>query len=205
MITVGIDYSMSCPGITVHHGVEWTHENCEFYFFIKPKAKIDYERYEGDLGYNVYGKVQPWEYSSEEERYHTIMRWAMDIVLPPGRHPKDVYIGLEGYSMGSKGQVFQIGENTGILKHEVYMRGCPVKIYSPNTIKLFGGKHGHADKQKMYDCFMEETKIPIKEILKFKRNKIDSPLADLIDSYSICKKRFYDERGYIDGTSGSKA
>ncbi len=44
---------------------------------------------------------------------------------------------LEGYSFGSKGKVFHIAENTGILKYKIHNMGVPLEVIPPTTVKKF--------------------------------------------------------------------
>ena len=97
-------------------------------------------------------------------------------------------IALEGYSFGSKGhRLFQIAENTGVLKYKLYQAGIPVEVLPPSQVKKFATKKGNANKEKMYDAFLEETGVDLmKEITPLKKD-IGNPVSDIIDSYYICK------------------
>lgn len=192
MKIAGIDYSMTSPGICVHDmDKPFTFENCKFYF-LTDKKYLD-----GKLLHNVYGKyLNKKDYQTDIGRFDAICQWAihkMEIYF----HSTTSEIALEGYSMGSRGRVFNIGENTGILKHQILYHGWPLTIYSPKEIKMFAVNNtpldfsavnkNKIDKYHMYDIFLEETGTDLQQILTPKKKKIDSPVSDIVDSYYICK------------------
>lgn len=100
------------------------------------------------------------------------------------------FIAFEGYSMASKGRVFDIAEFTGSIKRDLYELYKNIRIYEPTTVKKFFSGHGHADKISMYDSFIA-SKIPYKYSIKDLPvvNKKDgtSPTSDLIDSFAVCE------------------
>lgn len=175
MRIAGIDYSMTCPAVTVIDLEEtetFSYDMCKFYYYIdKKKFDLQVEPF--------YGKLQT-VYNSQMERFNLISDWAMELV-------KDCdFVGLEDYSMGSKGKVFHIAENTGILKYKLWKSGIKFETYPPSIIKKFATDKGNADKFKMQDSFISETGIDIKPILG-QTEKQWSPSGDIIDSYYIAK------------------
>lgn len=102
------------------------------------------------------------------------------------------YVGIEGYSYGSFGINFEIGEFAGLIKHHLYEKEAKIRIYDINTIKLFATGSGSADKLAMYEAFL---KLPLKDrydisdlppIPLQKRKKGVSPTSDVVDSFQIC-------------------
>ena len=49
--------------------------------------------------------------------------------------PVHAEIILEGYAFAAQGQVFNIGENTGLLKHKLYKNNLNTQIVTPTEIK----------------------------------------------------------------------
>ena len=183
---------MTSPGICLHDmDKPFTFENCKFYF-LTDKKYLD-----GKLMHNVHGKyLDKKDYKTDIERFDAICQWAihkMELYF----HSTTSEVALEGYSMGSKGRVFNIGENTGILKHQILSYGWPLTIYSPKEIKMFAVNNSPIDfsdfnknkilKPEMFDIFLEETGTDLQAILTPKKKKIDSPVGDIVDSYYICK------------------
>ena len=94
--------------------------------------------------------------------------------------PDGAIVALEGYAMGATGQVFNIAENTAILKHTLYKRGINVVIVPPTELKKHATGKGNADKDKMEEAFIQKTGVDIKQILNTKQL---SPANDMIDAF----------------------
>ena len=93
---------------------------------------------------------------------------------------------IEGYSFGSKGQgLFQIAENCGILKYRLLEKGYSYNTVVPSVVKKGATGKGNADKDKMYEAFVKETKIDLKKL--FDTDKVGNPISDIVDSYFIQK------------------
>ena len=171
----GIDYSLTCPGIFV--GSRAGFQNGKAFFFRKPKSKKN--TMEGVYGDNVFAMDQPIKYNSEIERFSEISDWAIGVVKQMG---VDTVV-LEGYAMAARGRVFNIAENTAILKYKLWNMGVDVHIVSPSTNKkAFSGK-GNAKKEDMYEAFQHETGVDLAELLGVKSK--DSPVSDIVDAYSL--------------------
>ena len=170
MIIAGIDYSMSCPSLCIFDTeLDFNFHNCHFYYLIDKKTKII------DEG-NIHGEY----YSKDSEnvkRFDHISNWAVNIL----DEQKVNHVFLEGYSMGSRGRVFHIAENTGVLKQKIYERGINFEVIPPSTWKKEVVGKGNADKQYVY----ESMNVDLKSI--FKSKSITSPINDIADSYFICK------------------
>ena len=122
-----------------------------------------------------------WE--TPEERYDFISDWALDILISNGIE----LVAIEDYSYGSKGKVFHIAENTGLLKWKIWNADIEYKLIAPTEIKKFATGKGNANKEKMYESFLQETSRNLQEELVIKSEKIGNPTSDIVDSYYICK------------------
>ena len=73
MIIAGIDYSMSCPSLCIFDTeLDFTFQNCDFYYLIDKKTKIIEEG-------NIHGEY----YSKDSEnvkRFDHISNWAITIL-----------------------------------------------------------------------------------------------------------------------------
>ena len=170
----GIDYSLTCPAITVGNKKDFA--QCKSFFYTNTN------KYVGAFG-NVYGlKMQPYE--SEIERYDNLSEWAIAILLKFGVRS----VIIEGYSMGSKGRVFHIAENTGILLYKLWLNGIEFRSVAPTSLKKsFSGK-GNSNKEQMVESFIKQTSIQLP-------TKMDcavgsSPVADVVDSYAAYLENF---------------
>lgn len=171
---VGIDYSMSSPAICVHVGDEWSIDNCKFYFLTqKKKCVIQLQHFHGDYQF---------DFSTQQERFEKISSWAVDKI------PDHAEVFIEGYAYASKGVVFHIGENTGLLKHKLWSTGAAFVEVSPPAIKKFATGKGTANKLAMYESFVADTQMDISSIIHC--NEGDSPMSDVIDAYYVAKFGF---------------
>jgi len=175
MRIVGIDYSMTCPAITIHDTNNFFQfSNCQcFYLCSKlPNTSLP----------NIHS-TKLLDFDDNESRFDHIASWAMNCIGPDD----DITVYLEGYAMGAKGLVFNIAENTAILKHNLWRRGITISVVPPTVIKKFGFGKGNAKKEQMYEAFFKETQVPLMKMYQPKAKKVGSPVGDLVDSYFICK------------------
>jgi Holliday junction resolvasome RuvABC endonuclease subunit len=83
-------------------------------------------------------------------------------------------------------QCFTSGAVQGAL-HERKCKTYPVNVSSWK--KAVVGK-GNADKQMMYDSFVQDTGASLRLTITPDKKEITSPVSDVVDSYFICKKLF---------------
>ena len=85
--------------------------------------------------------------------------------------------------------VRSIAENTGLLKHKMWKNKIPFKSFPPTVIKKFATGKGNANKEVMYEAFVDELLTPtdLKERLTPKATKVRNPISDLVDAYFIAK------------------
>ena len=165
---VGIDYSLTSPCVCVNDG-----EKIMFYYLTRKKKHL------GKIADNIIGEEHQ-EYNTPIERFSNISSWVIS------KLPKSIKVFIEGYSFGSKGQaLFQIAENCGILKYKLQERNISYDIIVPSVVKKGATGKGNADKDKMYEAFVKETKIDLKKL--FDTDKVGNPISDIADSYFIQK------------------
>lgn len=175
----GIDYSLTCPCVAIYCGDadKFSFEACRFFYL------IDSKKYAEDfLNHQIQGDMMPL-WSNDEERYNEISAWAVAILMK--EEIKSVTI--EGYSMGSKGRVFNLAENCGVLKHKIWRAGKKIDIVPPTTVKKFATGKGNSDKDKMFEAFLLETGVDIQKIICPDKAKVGSPVGDIVDAYYILK------------------
>ena len=166
---------MSCPAMCLM-GDSPTFDDCKF-FYLTGVKKAE--------GIFLKGKITGTlhkEYYSEQERFDDISDFFLTKI--PMKPLPD--IAIEDYSFGSKGRVFNIAENTGLLKHKLWEVGYKFNVVAPTTVKKFATGKGNADKEKMYEAFVKETGIDISKIM-FPDRALGSPVSDIVDSYYIAK------------------
>lgn len=180
MIVCGIDYSLTSPAITVHQGDQWSVDNCRFYYMsTKQKNLVDTNMFHGTL----YPK-----FDSDTQRYDNLSRWSIGMVATADK------AFIEGYAFGAVGRVFQIAENTGLLKYFMWKRGVPFDVFAPSEIKKHATGKGNATKDKLYDAFVIETGVDIRQELGIINLNDWNPVSDIVDSYYIAKLGFMKEK-----------
>jgi len=171
---LGVDLSLTSPALCIHRGDQFNFSNCEFFFMTKFEKYL----YKHTI---LHGETFV-DYSCDSERYSNIGQWVLDIAK--FNNVDKVFI--EDYSYGSVGRVFNIAENGGVLKFLLWRSFVPYEGIPPTVIKKFATGKGNADKQKMEEAFLEETKFDVRDVLGMPA-KNWNPSSDLIDSYFICK------------------
>ena len=191
---IGIDYSLSSPGVCVNTSEdEFQYEDCKFYYLTNTK------KYEGTFKEKMafgtsdveYIGTQHKQYVSEPERYNNIANWAIDIIksqpqLMIGKlWEKKPIIQIEDYSFGSTGRAFHIAENLGLLKYKLKIEcGWDYTLIAPSVIKKFATDKGNANKELMVGAFKEDTGVNLGELFD---SSVKSPITDVADAYFICK------------------
>jgi len=175
----GIDYSLTSPAICiaeVRDENKIKFEDCRFHY-IKQKKN------QNSVG--VFNGYDYPKYSDEMERYENLAEWVIERIRWYNGRVKCVY--LEDYAFAATGRVFNIAENTGILKHRLKKNNFKFKTIPPTVIKKYASGKGNANKELMYETFLKETKIDLQSQLTPKSTKIINPVSDIIDSYYIAK------------------
>ena len=190
---IGIDYSLSSPGICVNTSEEeFRYEDCKFYYLTNTK------KYEGTFKEKMAFGTSAVEYigaphrpySSEPERYNNIANWAIDIIklygdAKTGINRINPTIQIEDYSFGSTGRVFHIAENLGLLKYKLKIEcGWEYTLIAPSVIKKFATDKGNANKEIMLSAFQGDTGVNLAELFE---SSAKSPISDVVDAYFICK------------------
>ena len=104
-------------------------------------------------------------------------------------------VAVEGYAFAATGRVFDVAENTGLLKYKLWSTETPFNTVSPPTVKKFATGSGAATKDKMHDAWMKDTGINLHEELTPKRERVGNPVSDIVDSYFICKHLYFSMQG----------
>jgi len=177
-VIAGIDYSLTSPAICVHPGAGVTGsfclDSCVMYYF------TDKKKMSGSNGRMTGTLMDEW--TSDQQRYDMIASWAVGVC----KKHRVTHAFIEGYSYGSTGRVFNIAENVGVLKHQLWQNNIKIDVVPPTTVKKLATGKGNADKAKMEVAFIEQTSYNVKSILGASPSTWN-PSSDIIDSYYICK------------------
>ena len=187
---IGIDYSLSSPGVCVNTSEgEFDYEDCTFYFLTNTK-KYDATFCRPFVTNVRYIGTSHKPYTSEPERYSQIADWAINIIksygdATTGMNRIKPTIQIEDYSYGSTGRVFHIAENLGLLKYKLKMEcGWDYTLLPPSVIKKFATDKGNANKDLMLDAFEKDTGTNLAQVFD---TTSKSPVSDVADAYFICK------------------
>ena len=182
MRIAGIDYSLTSPAICVWKSIDdrlFNFDDCALYYLEIPKRRGPTPH--GIL--NIHADPYP-EWETEEERHELLSKWTMSIIT-------GCEVFIEGYAFATSGtsHVRSIAENTGLLKHKMYKVKQSFTSVPPTVIKKYATGKGNANKEGMYEAFVDELLTPtdLKERLTPKATKVKNPVSDLVDSYFICK------------------
>ena len=191
MIVAGIDLSYTSPGICIFDdALDPTFENLKFFNLKEDKTRNDIKKC-GIFG-NIQIDIQP-KWTCAEERYSINAKWLTNILAKHGVTD----VALEGYAMGARaGLVFNIAENTSLVKQYLFHNGIAFETPSPTSVKkVFTGK-GNAKKEQMVDRFHELfPHVQLDKVLGIK--EYAKPIDDLVDgfanltTYSKLTKRFF--------------
>lgn len=174
---VGIDYSMTCPaGVCIDMSTPADFASTKFIYVMDSKKKSPLK--------NIEAVPYP-ETDSQEARFdflaQTFVGW---IEMETGG---DVEVWLEDYAFNARGKVFHIGENTGLLKHHLWMKGMKFHVIAPTVAKKHGTGKGTADKPAMYESFSKSINMDLKSVYGSKMKGTGSPFSDLADAYFIAQ------------------
>jgi len=179
---VGVDFSLSSPAICIIPADEELDiSKCHFVNIQGTK------KYSGDyihpngLTINIDRLPNLKTFESREERLNYLRGW-FDISLP--YHIRNFYI--EGYSMGSVGQISTICEIGGIIRNLVFdSYGCDIIEFPPTTIKKVFAGVGNASKEEMIDTFVQRTNLDLSEVIGNDIDYYAGLITDLTDSFAV--------------------
>lgn len=174
MIVVGIDYSLTSPCVCIARDKTFSNS---FFYFLNDRKTV-----QGKF-HHILGE-QHEEYMTDQERYENIASWVLTILAEFKK--EEVVILIEDYSFGSKGKVFNLAENCGILKYMLYKNGYKFFTVPPTVVKKYATGKGNATKEKMYEAFLNETFIDLHSIIS-PTTKLGSPTTDIVDAWYIAK------------------
>lgn len=178
----GIDYSLTCPAITVSKSKNF--KDCKTFYYTDKKKVV------GKFKNEIYG-IQHVPYESQMERIDNISKWAMSII----NKFNVKYACVEDYSFGSKGRVFHLAENTGLLKWNLWKANIKVITPKPTEVKKYFTGKGNANKDAMYESFLIKTSVDLTLILDQKPDS--NPISDIVDSYAMLCYMIDSEGGIV--------
>ena len=172
----GVDYSLTSPAICVWKSEDdriFDFDSCDVYYL--ETASRQRTTTHGIL--NLHSEIYP-EWETEEQRHDLLSDWAMSIL-------QGCEVFIEGYAFATSGKshVRSVAENTGLLKHKLYKNNLHPHIVTPTEIKKWATGKGNASKTDMYNAFVDQTGVELKDILECEPES--NPLSDVVDAFLI--------------------
>lgn len=175
MRLVAFDYSITGPAACVWDDSEpFGFPTCRFHFLTSRK------KWATRIAPNIHGTLFPEVRGTDERRFDWISDWAMECASGA------TVAAIEGYAFGARGRVFNLAENTGLLKHKLHRAGIPIHVVEPTKVKKIGSGMGNASKERMCDAFTAETGIDMKALFG-QSGDLGSPVTDVVDAYFVAK------------------
>ena len=165
----GIDYSITSPAFTIYDGSTFN----TFYLVARDRDLVLGRETSETLNPKLYPK-----YSTDMERYSRLASWVCDELMWQHRP----YCAIENYAYAATGRVFNIGENTGILKYKLHQNRLMYETVTPQIVKKFATGKGNAKKVDMAEAFTKETGLDLTGIKQW---------SDISDSYWISRWLYY--------------
>ena len=171
---IGVDLSLISPALCYFKGEEFNFEQCEFFFMSKNKKLCSPRP-------PVYGRLIE-DYLTDIDRYVQISAWVFECV----DHVTPDHIFIEDYAFASTGRVFNIAENCGILKYNLWKAGFGFSCIPPTVVKKVATGKGNANKAAMEIAFKQQTGFDFRKHLQLSQSATN-PVSDIIDSYYVAK------------------
>jgi Holliday junction resolvasome RuvABC endonuclease subunit len=172
MPILGIDYSVTSPSICV------LHENQYYWFCFRQLKKHT-------IKYNNVVMIEYPEYKSPEQRYDKLATLLLEAIESKLGKPYTAYI--EDFAFSASGKITGLAEATGVLKHKLYKKECPVTPFIASSVKKHGSGKGNASKREMVDAFKKDVGDIYTwfDLVDDGKEKIPSPISDCVDAYYV--------------------
>jgi len=180
MVLVGIDYSITSPGVVMlrTYGSDEVVGELSWFGFTSVKKHV--ASFSDLLVY-----VKKDMFVSDMERYEFMAKTILDRIKEFAKDD-EVIVAIEGYALGSSnGLIFNIAEATAILKYNIWNAGYKLRVYDIGAIKKFGCGSGNGDKVSMGKAFAVASDC-MKPVL-WDLEEYKSPRADIVDAYWIAQ------------------
>jgi len=93
------------------------------------------------------------------------------------------YAAIEDYAFAANGRVFDLAENTSLMKKVIWDQGTALRKYEPTVVKKYATGNGTADKNKMFEAYKKkyDGTLDLSQLIEGK----DHPREDIVDSFFI--------------------
>ena len=198
-INVGIDMSVSSPGLCIQkefHGSEATNKFFyEFSCFAQRNKDQDIEKKHGNVNLTVFERIPNSKDSYDLNRYkHVINNFMNFLEKHDVDHNTNIYI--ENYAFvhpSMAGNSYKLHEITGILKYLIFQKFDIIANMIPvSSWKKSICGNGHSTKNEVVKRVREIVEVDFMKIFGYKIDESDTqqtiknPVQDICDSFCIC-------------------
>jgi len=179
MIYIGLDMSLTSPGIVINDNGKWN-----FYFFVQRKREEGIDESSDNWTIRSIPYISEWK--TREERIDYVTN---NIMILINSYMGKKSIGIENYAFGaSSSSVTGLAELGGVMRHKLYNRKMSYTEIPPSAIKKYYTGNGHSNKTSMAIQFEAENIIDLYEECNFPRRDyadIPNPIQDIVDATAI--------------------
>lgn len=187
MLHIGIDYSINSSGITINDSLT---DETHFYFLL-PEKKFNKFTFPDCFHPTLKPDFEKTDTYYYEKVFEFNKKFTLDCIRDAQNRFHDTQshctIEAHAFSRGASGLVFNIGENTGVLKNKLFTEGIEFNTVAPTSLKKFAVGMGTATKKQMIEAFEKQTQYDIYTLFNHKRTikTLHPPLSDIADSYFL--------------------
>lgn len=170
----GIDYSITSPAMVI-----WNTEDINNEIKLEDLKFYTITQKELNLKNVEYMILTDLDWCHTFDRYDQISNFFIDII----KKFKMKSVAMEGYSFASnRSLIYNIAENTGLLKYKIFKNNIKYNGYSPKEVKKFATGNGNANKDMMINKFNEKFNINAYEYFNCKKI---NPISDFVDAFWV--------------------
>lgn len=175
MNIIGIDYSMTSPGVCIFDGNQYI-----YHAFASTKKHNGEVLKNDNHCFYLHPAIKPEQFNYRYDRFRAVAKFVMTII----EKYENPVLYIEGYSMGSTGaRILDIAEHGATLRLALFDQNIrPIEV-PPTTLKKFATGKGNAKKEQMNNSFIDKNGFSIGQVLFNDKEQIKSPVNDLVDAY----------------------
>jgi crossover junction endodeoxyribonuclease RuvC len=144
-----------------------------------------------DLIVRAHGTLRP----PKEMRGVTRLHWIEQRVRRLVKRHSPSLVTIEGYAMGARGRVFDIGELGGVIRLALHRMDTDFLVVPPSTLKQFATGKGNANKDKVilsmsrFALVEDDNAADAVALALFGRQYRDPQFSESVYDFSVLKEK----------------
>ena len=182
---IGLDVSLNHLGMCAVSGA--TGKLTEWAFLTDVKKFIKEDPDHGELYRAPSARSDHSDHFRRIETFVRFVHMRLGWWMPSGGNQ---IAAIEGYALKTKNtRMYETAELTGAIKRKVVRRMRLLRVHDPDTVKSFAVNYGHAQKEQMYQQFVDETgvSIPTTWLKDGGKRILSGPGTDVADAYFLAR------------------